>query len=1268
MNNKTVFVRTAKGEAEANGQTELLFGEAKRIFVLVNNKSNVDELRKHAAPSLRTIIEEVLEQLERDEFIRDKDATSLKKSAGGASGGMAKIAMPKIAVPEKPSLYQEPDTSGGDELDFSSISQAPAQESKPPLPESRPQAPASSGAAAAPGFGDDLDFSSLAQSVTQGSAAEKPKEEAKSKKNGPPEIDFASILAAPGQGGGTDKAQAEAEAKKRAEAEAKARADMEAKKRAEGDAKVRAEMEAKKRAEAEAWARAELETKKKRAEAEAKARAEAEARTRNDMEARIRAEMEARKRVEAEAAAKARMEADARAKAEAAAKARIEAEIKAKADAEARMRLEAEARAKAEAAAKARIEAEARAQAEAAARARIEAEARAKAEAAARARIEAEAKAKAEAATRARLEAEARARAESETRMRLEIEARARAEAEAEARRSAADELDFSEILKLPGAPDNTVADAEAKARIEIEARMRAEEDAKARAQAEQEAKMRAEEQAKARVRAELEAGIRTTPQGMEKLLAVDPRIITGQHAAARSMIATVLFFDVVGYTKQSISKQIELKGQFNSLISGFVGHVDESQRIILDTGDGAAIGFLQHPEDALDVAMKFRAAVTANGHRNYPELIVRAGIHLGPVNVMKDMNGLLNMVGDGINDAQRIMSFAGTDQIYVSRAYFDVISRLTADSARLFKYNGTLKDKHGREHQVYQVLGEGVASPSYAMPDKSGGVESLLQDLSTMLKEAEGSGGQAAGGWKPQDVPGAAQAKSPQELDAEAKRAAQFKAEQAAEAARAKAQQEAEARARAEQEEAARKLAADQAKAFAEAERRAQQQAETEAKTNERDPRLQARRPKAAKAAKPPKEPRQRKPHRPLPLIKVGIALFVLAIGAIIALPYVWPYFWSMQNVVAEVEKELSGQLKQPVHIGSLSTVSLPSPRMDLQDVTVGSKQELTIRHVALHFNVLTLPASAKHIDKAELEDVTISAPSFGGVLPWLQAMGANEHYPLAHVAIHGVHFSGDAPPLPPIGGTMNFDADGKFAKASLSSSDGKITIALQQQEKQLQLDLSLSESSLPLLPKIQFASLEATGVVGDGMVNFSSVTGNMYGGILRGSATLAWKGGWQLQGRMSIGSMQMEKALPGLKVSGDMDGEASFSLSAEKLLQLASAPHLDGSLRIKDGSINSMDLVETARSGQRTLSPGTTHFDQLIATLRTDPSGHHLKPLRISAGAMSMTGSADATPDGRLTGQLLVDLSKVRAGMGSLSLVVNGTVADPAWGIGKR
>jgi len=76
-----------------------------------------------------------------------------------------------------------------------------------------------------------------------------------------------------------------------------------------------------------------------------------------------------------------------------------------------------------------------------------------------------------------------------------------------------------------------------------------------------------------------------------------------------------VLFFDVVGYTKQSVNKQIELKKHSTAGID-CLKLQDDGERIILDTGDGAAIGFMQHPDDALEVAIQFRKMVMATSTR----------------------------------------------------------------------------------------------------------------------------------------------------------------------------------------------------------------------------------------------------------------------------------------------------------------------------------------------------------------------------------------------------------------------------------------------------------------------------------------------------------------------------------------------------------------------------------------------------------------------------------------------------------------------------
>ena len=79
--------------------------------------------------------------------------------------------------------------------------------------------------------------------------------------------------------------------------------------------------------------------------------------------------------------------------------------------------------------------------------------------------------------------------------------------------------------------------------------------------------------------------------------------------------------------------------------------------------------------------------------------------MNLGPVRRMVDLNGHSNLVGEGMNTAERVMSFASPGEITASRAYCDAISCLRESYRRLFESLGMRADKHGREHEVFRVV-----------------------------------------------------------------------------------------------------------------------------------------------------------------------------------------------------------------------------------------------------------------------------------------------------------------------------------------------------------------------------------------------------------------------------------------------------------------------------------------------------------------------------------------------------------------------------------
>jgi hypothetical protein len=151
---------------------------------------------------------------------------------------------------------------------------------------------------------------------------------------------------------------------------------------------------------------------------------------------------------------------------------------------------------------------------------------------------------------------------------------------------------------------------------------------------------------------------------------------------------------------------------------------------VIVDTGDGAAVVFLGDPEDAMIVGLAMRESSA--------RVAMRLGINLGPVRLVTDLNDQTNVIGDGINVAQRIMSFAEPGQLLVSHSYFEVVTRVSEHYKRLFVRVGMVQDKHVRDHDIYLVdddirLNEDPLAPQRPEPAATRGPAKVV-DTGTAL------------------------------------------------------------------------------------------------------------------------------------------------------------------------------------------------------------------------------------------------------------------------------------------------------------------------------------------------------------------------------------------------------------------------------------------------------------------------------------------------------------------------------------------------------
>ena len=182
-----------------------------------------------------------------------------------------------------------------------------------------------------------------------------------------------------------------------------------------------------------------------------------------------------------------------------------------------------------------------------------------------------------------------------------------------------------------------------------------------------------------------------------------------------KASICSIVALDLIDYAKKTSAEKLEIKRLFNAFIENAVLDIPQADRNIIDTAGGAVIACKGAPEDALEdalfISITIRDEILKHNQHNATPLYVQFGVHLGAARTVNE-----HIVGEGIDEAQRIMRFANPNQILVSNVYFEMASKLTQEIAQMFeKY-----EMHAHEHDVYAVrlLKESTAEESAIAAD----------------------------------------------------------------------------------------------------------------------------------------------------------------------------------------------------------------------------------------------------------------------------------------------------------------------------------------------------------------------------------------------------------------------------------------------------------------------------------------------------------------------------------------------------------------------
>ena len=173
--------------------------------------------------------------------------------------------------------------------------------------------------------------------------------------------------------------------------------------------------------------------------------------------------------------------------------------------------------------------------------------------------------------------------------------------------------------------------------------------------------------------------------------------------------IAHVLFIDIVGYSKLSINEQHTAVEELNQIVRAsaqFQKAEADGRLLKIPTGDGMALVFYTTPEAPAQCAMEISRAL-----KEHPRLVLRMGIHSGPVSGVVDVNQRANLAGAGLNIARRVMDCGDAGHILLSKHVAEDLEEYEQWRPLLHEL-GTCEVKHGARVGIVNLYADQIGNP----------------------------------------------------------------------------------------------------------------------------------------------------------------------------------------------------------------------------------------------------------------------------------------------------------------------------------------------------------------------------------------------------------------------------------------------------------------------------------------------------------------------------------------------------------------------------
>ena len=382
------------------------------------------------------------------------------------------------------------------------------------------------------------------------------------------------------------------------------------------------------------------------------------------------------------------------------------------------------------------------------------------------------------------------------------------------------------------------------------------------------------------------------------------------------------------------------------------------------------------------------------------------------------------------------------------------------------------------------------------------------------------------------------------------------------------------------------------------------------------------------------------------------GVSIIGTCFVVILVL-FVWTQLSSFDEKIALFEKTASQQFQQPMKINKLRFSLLPQPQWQLENVVIGAQGQIKAQQINALVNLSSLFGDSMLFKSVELQSPVIDEEG----LRWLLfGQAKKKGFEVEYVTASNVKIDSSNLDL------GVFDLDAKIGLSqpwktiNLVSSNKDLNIELLIKDEKVQLKLNSKSFALPFGSSLTLSSFSAEGDISPYALTLSKFYGVVYDGILTGNAKLSWEKDWILKGDIKAKQIDVVKWMPELFEEGQTEGDGKFHMQARETKKLFSSQRMNGKFSVQNGTIRGMDVIKLMQGD----SSGTSSFKDLSGGFSYDMGRTRLRNVRMAAGLVSANGYVDVNSNQEMEGRFGVDVTTPVRNL-RVDLLVSGDLKKP-------